>query len=86
MHALQPPLVKLSWWQRIWQLTQPMKMQHMVLHDTVAAGDSVVQLEQQLAFEAAYVPGTGAAVRHVLAGDGGSEPYTGPSLVPFFGA
>jgi hypothetical protein len=85
MQALQPPLVKLSWWQRIWQITQPMKMQSMALDETVAAGGSLVQLEQQLAFEAAYVPGTGVAVRHILAGDSGSEPYTGPSLVPFFG-
>lgn len=73
----------------MWQITQPFKFQSMALDDTAPAGanggSNVVQLEKQLAFEDAYMPGTGAAVRAVLGGDGGSDPFSGPSLVPFFG-
>jgi hypothetical protein len=57
----------------------------MVLDDTLASGGSMVQLDKQLAFEDAYVPGTGAAVRAVLSGDSGHDSTSGPSLVPFFG-
>lgn len=81
----QPPHVKLAWWERVQQITAPMQMQSAVLDQTLAEGGSMVQLEQHLAFEVAYVPGTGSAVRSVLAGDSGSDPFTGPSLVPFFG-
>jgi len=69
----------------VWQITAPFKLQSMVLDDAVQDGHSMVQLQKQLAFEDAFVPASGAAVRAVLAGDGGSEPTSGPSLVPFFG-
>lgn len=86
LQAMQePPLVTIPWWQRVWQITAPFKLQSMVLDDAVQDGHSMVQLQKQLAFEDAFVPASGAAVRAVLAGDGGSEPTSGPSLVPFFG-
>ena len=86
LQAMQPPLVNLPWWQRVWQITQPYRFQRLVLHEAVGSGGhSVAALDAAPGFESAYVPGTGAAVRGVLAGDGGSEPCTGPALVPFFG-
>lgn len=82
----EPQVVDMPWHRRFLQLTNPYRMQRILLDETMQPGKAaMVQMDSTVGFAASYAPGTGDAVKQVLAGESGNDPITRQAMLPSMG-